>query len=72
MVGFLLRSQDRLCWVGSLGLCFFDYHHCLVCLTGNSHLRRLGMNELVNASGVLYFFYIFDHPELIQGMIEAR
>ena len=71
MVGFPLHSQDRLCWVGSLGSCFFDCRHCLACLTGGSRLRRLG-NELVNTSGVLYFFYTFDHPELSQGMIEAR
>ena len=72
MVGFPLHSQNWLCRMGSLGLCFFDCCHYLACLAGDSHLRRLDMNELANASGVLYFFYIFNHPELSQGMIEAR
>ena len=70
MVGFPLRSQNWLCRMGSLGLCFFDCYHYLAYLAGGSH--RLDMNELANASGVLYFFYISDHPELSQGMIEAR
>ena len=72
----VFRCALRIHCIGCMGslnwIVFFYCHHCLVYLTGDSHLRRLGINELVNASGVLYFFYIFDHPELIQGMIEAR
>ena len=72
MVGFPLHSQDWLCWVGSLESCCLDYCHCLACLGVVIFVVLVWMSWWMPQPGVLYFFYTFDHPELSQGMIEAR